>query len=275
MKIISSTVLFLLLTINLFPQSFYIKATGGYGIKTSIDYFTSKEDINTTARKITTEESVPYSFGEGLNLNISTGYKITPNFGAELELGYLKSSPVDVYSNRISDNESELCNLEYKAHSYSITPSVFVTTDFCGIKPFAKFGVIFAFPKVNLDWSGPYSNTVDPIQGNVQVEEEYTGNIAVGISSSFGITYNIYDRYSLVFEVNSRNLSYSPKEFKMKDVKFNNVSQFSESDKNNMVWKFADKKSYGIDSDGDANKVLNMSYAFSSLSFSLGVMVEL
>lgn|GEM_PF-1717508 len=97
----------------------------------------------------------------------------------------------------------------------------------------------------------------------------------MGISSSFGITYNIYDRYNLVFEISSRNLSYSPKEFRIKDVKINNVSQFSESDKNNMVWKFADKKSYGEDSEDGTNKMLNMSYAFSSLSFSLGVMIEL
>jgi hypothetical protein len=253
---------------QMFAQQFYLKAAGGYGIGTASEVLTSYNysDIN-----MVSGSAEAYSFGEGLEANISAGYNLNSNISVEMEFGYHKSSAVNSNDIYTYEDQYENVKYEYTASSFNIIPSIVLHTEIYSIKPYVKFGPVLAFAGVNRTLDEIYQ--VQQNNYNIHMKYEYSGGLTFGINSAIGVAYNVGSNISISFEVNNKSMSYSPEEGEITEATQNGVTvleQFSDSAK-----KFSYKDKLNANESQNSGDQLKTEYPFSSLSFLFGVAIEL
>lgn len=257
---------------QLYSQQFYLKAFGGYGIGTSPDVITTTVTQLPLFSSVssTTYHTKTYSFGEGLDASIAAGYKILTNLNVEMEIGYHRSTEVNYESSFSSPPSEDKYENKLTARTFNFIPSVVLHTEISSIKPYLKIGPVISI--AGIDYTRNIMSKIGSTANSTHFLYEYRGGITFGVSSSAGIQYSLGRGISIMFEINNKNMTYSPKEGEITEYTVNGVNRLEELKANTK--KFSFKESLTEDDQQNSGDRIKEEYPFSSLSFLLGAAIE-
>jgi len=177
----------------------YVRAGLGYGLSLGSQYIGTNYTVSGTT---TNYEGVYGSFGAGLNFGAAFGYSFTSNFKGELGVSYVLGNEYEVTDKSTNEPTTD----KIKCSMFSITPGMIIMTDAGDIKPYAKLGLVIAFPQMTEEYEY-YS------EHNKYVKKvEASGNIAIGFTGGGGLFYPINDQLMLFGEVSFTNIAWEPAE---------------------------------------------------------------
>jgi hypothetical protein len=274
MKLSSAFFLVILFSFTqLYPQQFYLKASGGYGIGIAPDVITTSNQIVADGVTSASRGSETFSFGKGVDAAVAAGYHLTSNMSLELEFGYHKSAAVNYASSYSESSFTDNGKFELSAYSFNILPSVVFSTELDAVKPYVKVGPLISFAGVDYIVDEVSIPVQDNTNYNFHLKYEYRGGITFGISSAIGVEYNVGSNVSLMFEINNKNMAYAPEEGELTEYRMNGVSRLEEL--GDEYKKFSFKESLSANEVQSSGDQIKTEYPFSSLSFLLGVSIEL
>lgn len=274
--------IFLLLTIigvfsnNLMAQKMYAHVNVGYGLKMGTQTLLNNSTFVSYDDHYTGEvEVIDVSFGKGLNLGAAFGCMFTKNLGAELGLSYLlggktksEFDDTDYFGGITSHTTGET---SVSAKMFRIIPSVVLAAGLDKIDPYAKFGVVLGFGCVKVE-----SNENDDGDVYEQVNK-LNGGMAFGLSSAFGVKYNLNEKMSLFGEFNMINMSYAPKKGEVIEYTENGADKLPSMTTNDKEIEYV--KDYSYDSsnptpDSEPDKATSEKLPFSSIGLNVGFRIN-
>ncbi|HEX2963127.1 MAG TPA: hypothetical protein VHO43_15115 [Ignavibacteriales bacterium] len=256
-----------------FAQECYVRLHAGYGIgvssQTDYDYFSTETAPNVSNYSYKTKD---YSFGKGMYFGASFGYFLNDNIALDLELQYLDGSSYSLNRDITTINSGKSI-YDYKNYgtAFMINPSVLLRTKLSVFKPYLKLGPVISFGSINSSVSG-YNIATNNARANFSSEMKYSGGVMFGLNAAIGASYEVYRNIDLFFEMNSKNISYAPKEGEMTKYQINGVDYLprlaTSSKKVNFVEDVESTDSQNPNAPAQQRKEY---YPFSSFTFSLGV----
>lgn len=204
-------------------------------------------------------EQVNVSLGKGLNLGGAIGYMFNDNIGVELGVSYLHGSKStatvkDLFSNRTVDKSisAQMCR---------INPTIIISSGKTRFSPYAKFAFVFA--------SGSAIYEIDDVKvGDVyNVKLKLNGGISLGLNTGIGTNINIGKNTSLFSEINTYNISYSPKKGEYLEANHNGID-FKSSLKE---IEFVDNYNNNSPPDPGVKKELKQKLPMGSVGFLFGL----
>jgi opacity protein-like surface antigen len=267
-------VLFVLLSINLFAQPFYIKISSGYGLSTSPKEFISY-DFTMSSR---TYESQSFSFGEGLYFNVALGYNVSSNVGVDLEFNYTSGAPLNLsysFNDTISQESREE---EQKGTAITIIPSFLLSAEFGMLKPYIKFGPILGFAGIDIknNRNGVVSSVgTAPQNYTVYEESSYENNFVWGINAALGMDIQLTEIFAVTVEVINKNLSYSPDKLVWEKYLVNGVDRIREIQEVDREEIFEEKVTDEFGRTKPQNKSPRVEFPFSSIVGAAGIKIRL
>lgn len=246
----------------------YIKVNAGYGFSMGdhgilSNYEATNNGPNTTYRY----ESVKLSFGKGVNFGGAIGLMFGENIGAELGLNYLvggKTKTTDTYGNSPDPSVSKTT---ISANMLRIMPTLILSAGKSGVNPYAKFGLVIGTGKI-------VGETVDDgAFGQYISGYEYSGGVALGFNSAFGVDFSLNDKMNFFAELSYIGMSYAPTKGELVKSSLNGEDDLSTMSTNERKIEFVDEYTEvaGAPDSGVPDKQLRQSYPFSSIGFNLGV----
>lgn len=285
-KTISLILIVSLISNFLVAQKGYIEFETGYGIslgsQTMGGNYTSNhlanydDDINTYYQ---TSESVSSTLGKGLVFGVSYGYMFTKHVGAEMGVSYIMSGKVktkNLYTaTEIRNSETNI----YFDHRYNtksanmlkVTPSIVFATQIKDITAYSKFGLIVGKGYIMNESSDEENHEI------LITTQKLYGGLAVGINASIGMLYQLSKRISIVGELNTVNLSYSPTKGTMTEYTFNGKDYLADIPLFMKETEFVDSIS-SEDYEPDESKpmkAIKQEYPFGSVGFNIGIRINL
>ncbi|NVO01282.1 MAG: outer membrane beta-barrel protein [Bacteroidetes bacterium] len=281
-KILFTTFVICFFANNLSAQGVFVKVNVGYGfgIGTQTWMNNSTRNVNSvTGVNTGTEEAVKISLGKGLNFAGTIGAMFNKNVGAELGINYLiggKTTCKDEYNytgNLIIPSYTRTTENIFSANMLKINPSILVTSGSKEIDPYAKFGIVLGFGSATSERTETYSS------GDINESAfKYSGGMSIGITSAFGVNFNLNKNMAIFGELNMTNLSYAPKKGIYLKYSENGVDQLATMTTIEKEVEYVD--SYTYDSSVAANvtqpdKQTSIKLPFSSLGINLGIKIKL
>jgi hypothetical protein len=215
----------------------------GYGFRAGPNYLYSNTGAANTV--------VPYSLGAGFNVGIGGTYWFEDHLGLALDINSVFGSPaknVDVTSSGITDNYS------WRGSLLTFTPQIVLSANRAGINPYGRFGFSI----------GSASFTYEDVQTGPSAHagtyiDKYSGGVATGLYSAFGLEYGIDDNVKIFAEAFDCNMSYAP-------AQVENTQAFNDAKKLPTV-TFVESK----DKTSANNTLLKAYFPFSSAGLKIGV----
>ncbi len=191
----------------LYGQQFYAGFNAGYGLKIPSPrhntWYTSNANINT----ISTFETIKFSLGQGINIGLNGGCKISENTSVELNVSYLSGAPINTYYTDTDTASNYYFHMETSTEAKMIylNPAILISlSSEKQLNPYIKFGILYGVGKVHetngMMYSGEYYDQ------NIV----YSNGHALGFSSSLGITYKASDLIDIFCEAKINAISYTP-----------------------------------------------------------------
>jgi len=260
-KIFISLLIITLFPILSFGQGMYAKFNAGYYFPAGTQ--TLLFDEHTTAT-IDEQEPVNVSLGKGIEPGIAFGYMLSENFGAELGVSYLIGSKNEATQNDETRPRERFFELSGK--SINFNPQILITGDFIGLKPFAKFGVVFGLASIDYRFEQIDNN-------NTTIEEwKYKGGIAIGFSADFGVEYALSEKLAISASFRTVNMSYAPTEGSLETFTVDGADELGNLVTRDKEIEFVDKIDYDIViDDADPDQELKEKYPFSGFGLNIGV----
>jgi hypothetical protein len=125
------------------------------------------------------------------------------NFGLELGLSY--KSGASMAGTDAASRSPFLVTYDNKVYGsyFGINPSVVISAKISSLVPYAKFGVILAFPSAT--WEETFPTFTD--------KEEFSGGLAFGYTGAVGVKFGA-DRLQFFAELGLTSLSWAPTKVK-------------------------------------------------------------
>ena len=276
-KVIIFSILLVSLSGIIFAQGIYFRAGAGYGLPVAsssigenylyIEVAGSPQDDENSS------ESVSASYGAGTNFSFAIGYKFNENLILDINMLYLvgrKFETSDIYS---YTDGAYLENDDLTSTSYSrglfLNPSIIFSSGFGKRAPYARIGIIAAFPKVTED---DYYYAFDGVTDTDDIRWEYGGGMGIGFQTAVGINWEITDKLDIYSEIDFVGMTYYAKEGNRTKYISNGediLDRFSVF-QNNISYE----KEYDSSTSYDPTKPqvsLSESRAFSSISAQVGI----
>jgi len=191
-----------------YGQSFYTGFDAGYGLKIPSSINNWNYDNISSINAASTHDKINFSLGKGLYIGLTGGYKISEIASVELNVSCLSGSPVKA-NNKATDTAGTYyvdMNYSMKAGMVYLNPAFQISmSPEKKFNPYAKFGIIFGFGKLNETINGMYY-TGEYWDMNIV----YRDGHALGFSSSLGVVYKVSDLLNVFCEARLNALSYSP-----------------------------------------------------------------
>jgi|GEM_PF-7051177 len=267
MKLICS-ILLILSSIS-FAQSFYTRLGSGYGAGISPEAFTNTRQ---TSADYTLHESKKFSFGQGLYFSAAIGYNISPSAAFEIEVNYMKGAalntsyyvlnPAPYYSYQ---------KMEIEGKSYTVVPSLIVSTNWGLFSPYVRFGAIAGYAGLSekIDREVTSKGQDNSIQFfRSAVELEYHNSFVLGINASLGTYFNINESFAIFADLASKTLSYSPVKVSLEKYTFNEVDRTHEVPQNQREMEYVESFT-----SEEENKGTQIEHPFNSVVFSVGLKI--
>lgn len=223
-----------------FGQSFYIKMSAGYSFPlaayTMGTNTTSVERIETDPETgyfvprgyVIREEHVTGSLNAGPTASATIGYQFADNASVEVDVGYVSGKQYEVVSEESQTLDGEIQNFRsdlrsWRASNVFISPAFVLTTGEGHLKPYLKAGPLLALARVT-EKSSSFSEQ-DNNPEHTQTEQQYTGNIALGLRGTAGVEMQLNEKISVFTEVIFLGMQYAPKEKEMLRYEMNGEDQ--------------------------------------------------
>lgn len=267
----------LLLSSNLFGQSYYIRLFSGYGIATapqSLYEYRWVPNLNDETVKA-------YSFGKGIYFGSGFGYLLGRNFGIDFELQYLDGLSTSKKEVSASSTSSSITNYDYHGNAFMVIPSLMLKTDIGFMIPYFKIGPIFSFSSITRSMTFNYTQIIENYNTNSSyvdngiVTSEFlsTGAMAFGLNASLGASKEVWKGTDIFIEVSSKSISYAPIKGEMQKYTVNGVDKMQDLSMNIKEERYYDSFQYvpGPVPKDEPYMKPRTSYPFSSITFSLGI----
>jgi opacity protein-like surface antigen len=285
-NLLTSLILFILLSGAVMAQSIYIRAGGGFGFPIATSPIGEKylhtevyDGVNTTNNYST--EGVTGSYGSGINFNFAVGYKFNENFIFELNTQYLISNKYktgDNYSyTGVGNSSVDNNNTTTSARALFLNPSFVFSAGFGKAAPYGRFGFIIGSPKVTGKESTYYNG--DGID-STEKSWEFTKGLSLGFQGAVGMNWKLTEKLDFYTEVNFISMTYYPGEYNVtRDISSNgynltdNLPNMPLGQKQTIY-----KKKYDPNTPYDSAKpsiALREAKPFSSLSLQVGIRFSL
>lgn len=252
-----------------FAQSFYTRIGSGYGAGISPEAFTSTRQ---TSADYTIHESNKFSFGQGLYFSAALGYNISPSAAFEIEINYMKGDALSTTYYVLNPAPYYLDQkLEIKGKSYTLNPSLILSTKWGFLTPYVRFGAIAGYAslleKINQEATskGPDNS---PQFFRSTVELEYESSFVLGMNASVGTYYNITESFAVFADLASKTLSYSPAKVTLEKFTLNGVDRTHEVPQNQRGMEYVESFN-----SSQENKGTQIEHPFNSLVFSIGLKI--
>lgn len=267
-------VLICLITTNANAQGFFMKFNAGYNFPFGdyeSEYINMTNLIHThTATSIIREfENVKFSLGKGIDLNLSPGYMLNKNLGAELGISYLiglktESTRIEYSINGTQYKDINIC----KGSLISFTPSIIIAAGLKKLDPYSKFGVIIGIPSFTHEYNSNYSGDI------FKFINKYSGSMAIGVIGTLGVRYPLTEKFGAFLELAMNSLNYTPSKSVETQYIVNGIDQLPSLTTYQKETEYVDPYTYDASATPDQNKPakeLKITYPFSSLAINLGV----
>ena len=276
-----------MLQFSLYSQKLYIKTSIGYGLESQkSDYPAVSTYTNVTSDTTTTYNKYDLyklSFGRGILLDVTIGTKLQKNISFELAgfYNFCRNHKIEVedYTN-INDEYFVDINYNYEitGKMYGVKPLLQFSGNGKNIKPYIKLGGILGFcsMKETFDIGVRHSLPQTYFTGLINSVLEYQEKLTLGFQVSLGIEYNFFKKFWLTGELSHASIQYTPVKAIYSSYKKDRKEIVDDLTVNEREIEFVD--SYcDIDNESPNNprKTLKNSYSFSSLTFSIGVKMNL
>jgi hypothetical protein len=173
----------------------YLGVQGGYNFAQS-SILLATDDNNAVFPAST--KALYGSLGKGYTFGGTFGVRVNPYVGIELTVaGTFGGSykEIDTYPTYI-------VTTTYESSIITVSPTILLSAGPENFTPYVKFGGVFAFPSATITSSGVYHN----------IKWEFSGNIPIGFTGSFGVMTNVLDWMKIYLEASSTNYSWIPDE---------------------------------------------------------------
>jgi len=268
----------LLMFISLFSiaaySQFYINVGGGYNLGIANQSLLNNYERTNNITKI---ENVKVSLGKGLNFGLNLGYMFNSNIGIDLQCSYLlgdetTSESKDNYT-FLNINFYDYEKISIKSQMFRVNPSIIIASGFDKLDPYAKFGVIFGFGSINLNYlDEEYEN--NQLEDKEVVKWKMDGGMAFGISSALGLMYHISDLISVYGELDLVGMSYAPIKGVMTEYTVNGADKLPNLTTDDKEIDFVDDITYDYNnppSSAEPSKELKNYLPYSSIGLNIGV----
>ena len=280
---------------TLYSQGFYLTAGGGYAFtmngQTGWEMSSTEEYINDNVNNLYsstfTNESVPLSYGKGLNFDVAIGYKFNEFIAGEIGFSYLLGGKTTIEEQRTVKNiystHTTETNFKKTATRYSqmfrLIPSVILSPNFEVFNPYLKVGAVLGFGSIyyeetsesTIKSSQPITPPIPPTTS--ALSSTSNGGMAFGFQGAFGLEYKMWDAISLIGEVNYIGMSYAPKKSVKTKWEENGIDKLTNATVKQKETEYVDERIYSLNdyNEDEPNQQLSISEPFSSLGFKLGV----
>lgn len=215
----------------LFNQSFagnYVELHIGYGLPSgsqNIDWEVNNLiDITMVDLDVYQNGSFTYlkssqinlSLGEGFNTGLAFGHDFNEHVSGELGLSYLFGSTTTATYTGFDESATN----RLSASLLRINPSVVIDAGSGDWVPYAKFGFIVGFGKV--DFEAESISASETSNGRLEID-----GTAAGWTSSIGIRHEMSSKVSLFGEVSLVAMNYTPSKAKLTEYDINGVDQLN------------------------------------------------
>ncbi len=195
-------------------QGLYFKLGGNYavpmGSQALLEARTSNSITGNNTIATVTTEGVNGSYGSGIYLNFSAGYKFTPFIGFDINFAYQLGEEYEGITSLTGGNIEAKLSTKTKAKGIFISPTAMFMTGAGTVRPYALVGVITGTIQLE-DQSDLFLDNGD-IPTSYLLEEETKGEFAFGFRGGAGIDINVASKFSVYFEVIFNSISYYAKE---------------------------------------------------------------
>ncbi|WP_394760169.1 outer membrane beta-barrel protein [Flavobacterium sp.] len=255
-------------------QKMYFNINGGYSFMSNSSTFRFNNDkvfdSNTQiAVGLSSNENVKLSLGKGLNFGGTIGYQFHKNIGAEIGINYLISDKTTGSSKYIDGSNY---NTSLSTKMFQIKPTVVLSTDFEKINPYVKIGAIIGLGKIYMEGFG-----LD-VTDTYYDKTEMNGGIAMGVTASFGLNYNIHKNFDIFSEASLNALNYTPKKGTLTAYTENGIDKLPTIPVRGKEYVYVDTTSYtsgGPIDDSKPRETMSTKYPFSSIGINIGIRYKL
>jgi hypothetical protein len=255
-------------------SQFYINVGGGYNLGIATQSLLANYESTNDIEKI---ENVKTSLGKGLNFGLNLGYMFNGNIGIDLQCSYLLG---DETTGESEDNFTffdinyyDFEKISIKSQMFRVNPSIIIASGFDKLDPYAKFGVIFGFGSINLNYlDEEYEN--NQLEDKEVVKWKMDGGMAFGISSALGLMYHISDLISVYGELDLVGMSYAPIKGVMTEYTVNGADKLPNLTTDDKEIDFVDDITYDYNnppSSAEPSKELKNYLPYSSIGLNIGV----
>ena len=255
-------------------SQFYINVGGGYNLGIANQSLLNNYERTNNIVKM---ENVKTSLGKGLNFGLNLGYMFNGNIGIDLQCSYLLG---DETTGEFEDNFTffdinyyDFEKISIKSQMFRVNPSIIIASGFDKLDPYARFGVIFGFGSINLNYlDEEYENNI--LENKVIEKWKYNGGMAFGISSALGLMYHISDLISVYGELDLVGMSYAPIKGVMTEYTVNGADKLPNLTTDDKEIDFVDDITYDYNnppSSAEPSKELKNYLPYSSIGLNIGV----
>jgi len=310
---IAVAIILMFVAVQAYSQKFYITLGAGYGLSPYSNRMGSQYTNTTTNNEldiydgINTSHTNTYSsvvedknlkgtgsYGKGIRIGATFGYKIMENIAAELGIDYLIGANISRYkSNYItntnttfqdqtnSDNNTYTSlthtsadEIKVKGSMLRFIPAIRITAGDWKIKPYAKFGLVISV----LNRMRKEDDQTDVNDAGVKQITERTemgkGNVSFGFMGALGATYPLSKNFSLFGEFGLIAQNYAPTKSKLTKFTINGVDQLPGMTTKATETKFVDHYSHqspAPNTDDQPYETTKDYFPFSSIGLNIGI----
>jgi hypothetical protein len=264
-KTILSLAFICILVLGAQAQGLYLGAGVGYGFRAGGVVMGSNDHSDGSS------EVVRGSYGMGLVPNINVGFMFTPSTGVELGIGELigtRTLTKDDFGNTTGNNK-------FSANSFYLNPSFVVRANTESmVVPYAKAGIFLGLANMGMDKSHDvhYSPISNQITSTDDSEVKTKGNVAMGLTSAFGLDFMLSDRFAIFGELTGRLASWSPNSYTLTNTHTTYTNGVADgSSQSSVSGNYVDKTPANYTGTNAPSRIL----PFSSIGFNVGVKLYL
>jgi len=211
------------------------------------------------------------------------GFAFTPNLSFELGFHHIWSSNLtanqkNYYTTTFNNTTIRYftpTTIDLSARMYRLNPAVLLSTDLYAVKPFARFGLLVGWGSITYDEKfAAVDATNDENLFNGEQGMKMDGDRSWGLSADLGLEFKLLHRLSLIAEMKTINMNYTPAQGKMYKAKNDDRDVLSEIPINQKEFEYLNSvtstRAEEIDT-GKPTRQLKSSVPFSSIGFNIGL----
>jgi hypothetical protein len=242
---------------------------GGYNCRLSSENisFFSFYDYTQSANSYTSDQ-INVSLGRGVSFGGAWGYMFSEKAGIELAVSCLRGSKYKA-KDEYPGGHSEY---ELSSRMLRIMPSLVLSVGAEKFNPYMKFGFVIGRGSFLFHYED-YGN------GNqFKVTQKFSGGTPFGINAAIGAIFKSKAMVAYYAEINSCNLSYSPKKGEVTEYIINGTDRLYTLSVNDKELEFVDSYTYNAnvqDSESEPSRTMSQKFPFGSIGLTVGLRINL